>query len=106
MPKAFFFSAILLFAVATFEAARAQAQCDDGYALCMSGCATERLPERCMQRCQEAERRCAKSGVFKMPIGFLLNKSRLRDMSYAEGELPQVHRKTGDVKGARPLLRR
>src|SRR3954466_96699 len=79
-----------LFALsASVGAARAQPQCEDGYALCMSGCATDRSAERCMQRCQDAERRCSKSGVFRMPGGFLLNRSRVQDMSHAEGELPQ-----------------
>src|SRR3954447_11068253 len=84
----FVVAATLLSASAYLGAAHAHPQCDDGYTLCMSGCATDRSPERCMQRCQEAERRCATSGVFKMPVGVLLNKSRLQDMSYAEGELP------------------
>ena len=70
--------------------ANAQAECDDGYTICMSGCATDRSPERCMQRCQQAAERCSKSGVFKMPIGFLLNKARLQDLSRAEGELPRA----------------
>src|SRR5688572_1499229 len=86
-------TATVLLTVPTFVTAHAQAQCDDGYTLCMSGCATDRAPERCMQRCQEAERRCAKSGVFRMPIGFVLNKNRLQDMSHAEGELPHSVRK-------------
>src|SRR4051794_39240178 len=72
---------------------RAQEQCDDGYALCMSGCATDRAAERCMQRCQEAERRCAKSGVFKMPAGFLMNRARVEEMSNAQGQLPQTNKK-------------
>jgi hypothetical protein len=92
MRMSFPLIAVLLFSAASVVSARAQAICDDGYALCMSGCATDRSPERCMQRCQEAERRCAKSGVFKMPVGFLLNKNRLQDMSHAEGQLPQQGR--------------
>jgi hypothetical protein len=71
----------------------AQPQCEDGYSLCMANCATDRSPERCMQRCQEAERRCEKSGVFRMPIGFLLQRQRLEGMSHAEGELPPGYRR-------------
>src|SRR5215213_5096348 len=83
-------AAILISASAHFGGANAQAQCDDGYTLCMSGCATDRAAERCMQRCREAERRCSKSGVFRMPVGFLLNRSRVEEMSSAQGELPQI----------------
>jgi hypothetical protein len=42
-------------------------QCDDGYALCMSGCINDQTAERCMQRCQGALARCEKSGIFTMP---------------------------------------
>ena len=69
--------------------AHADPVCDDGYSVCMSGCATDRSPERCMQRCQDAERRCSRSGVFRMPVGFLLNKGRLEEVSRAEGQLPR-----------------
>src|SRR5436190_3434644 len=88
-----FLFAVACLAVFLFGAARAQSQCDDGYALCMSGCATHSAPERCMQRCQEAERRCAKSGVYRMPVGFLLNKARVQDFSRAEGELPRNYKR-------------
>jgi hypothetical protein len=71
------------------NAAHADPVCDDGYSVCMSGCATDRSPERCMQRCQDAERRCAKLGVFRIPVGFLLNKSRMQDISRAKGQLPR-----------------
>jgi len=69
------------------DRAHADPVCEDGYGVCMAGCATERSPERCMQRCQEAERRCSRSGVFRMPVGFLLNKNRVQDISRAEGQL-------------------
>jgi len=61
-------------------------ECDDGYRLCMAGCATERIPERCMQRCQQASERCSKSGVFRMPAGFILNKARIEEVSRAQAE--------------------
>ena len=86
---------------------RAQPQCDDGYALCMTNCATDGAPERCMQRCQEAERRCSKSGVFRMPIGFLFNKARIQDFSRAEGELPPgLHRTDGSPAQVKPPYRK
>jgi hypothetical protein len=43
-----------------------------------------------MQRCQEAAARCAKSGVFRMPAGFLLNRRRVEEISRAEGDLPKA----------------
>src|SRR5215213_7167762 len=92
MKMFLFLLAVGLLAVFFSGKSRAQAQCDDGYALCMSGCVTDRAAERCMQRCQEAERRCTKSGVFRMPIGFLLNRARVEEMSNAQGELPSAAR--------------
>jgi hypothetical protein len=52
-------------------------QCDDGYALCMSGCTNDQTAERCMQSCQGAKARCEKSGIFKMPAGSVLNQGVL-----------------------------
>ena len=69
------------------ERGLAQPICDDGYGLCMRNCSDDRMAERCMQRCQEAAQRCEKSGVFRMPVGFILNKRRLEDMAYAESPL-------------------
>src|SRR3954465_10683356 len=93
MKISLFLLAVALLAIFFSGKSQAQAQCDDGYALCISGCATDRSAERCMQRCQEAERRCAKSGVFKMPVGFLLNRARIQEMSSAQGELPGTAKK-------------
>ena len=84
---------LVLLTCLTVEPARAAPECDDGYGMCMAACAVDRSPERCMQRCQEAAMRCSKSGVFRMPVGFLLNKARLEDMARAQGELPlQIQR--------------
>src|SRR3954454_19201765 len=97
--KIFLFLLAVAFLATFFSGkGRAQAQCDDGYALCMSGCATDLSAERCTQRCQEAERHCAKSGVFKMPVGFILNRARFEEMSSAQGELPQTGKKRGRAK--------
>lgn len=85
-----FLFAVICLALFFFGRAHAEPQCDDGYALCMPACATNAAPERCMQRCQEAAARCAKSGVFRMPVGFLLNRRRVEEFSRAEGELPKV----------------
>src|SRR4051794_21761511 len=91
-----FLCAVYLLALFFVKESPAQAQCEDGYALCMPACATRDAPERCMQRCQEAASRCAKSGVFQMPVGFLLNRSRAEELSRGEGELPNVRsRKAG-----------
>jgi hypothetical protein len=98
MKTFLFLVSVTLLAIFFSGKGRAQAQCDDGYTLCMSGCATDRAAERCMQRCQEAERRCAKSGVFRMPIGFLLNRTRIEEMSSAQGELPQTVKNAGRGK--------
>jgi hypothetical protein len=68
----------------------AYSQCDEGYALCMPACATKETAERCMQRCKEAATRCETSGVFRMPVGFLLNRRSVEEFSRAEGELPQA----------------
>src|SRR5436309_217089 len=84
-----FFSAVYLLTIFFTRESPAHPQCDDGYALCMPACATRDVPERCMQRCQEAAARCSKSGVFRMPVGFLLNRSRIEEFSRAEGELPK-----------------
>jgi len=84
-----FLFAVICLAFFFFGKARAEPQCADGYALCMPPCATNAAPERCMQRCQEAAARCAKSGVFRMPVGFLLNRRRVEEFSRAEGELPK-----------------
>ena len=85
-----FLFAVICLAFFFFGRAHAEPQCDDGYALCMPACATHAAPERCMQRCQEAAARCAKSGVFRMPVGFLLNRRRVEEFSRAQGELPKV----------------
>src|SRR3954464_10146316 len=90
MKISLFLLAVALLAIFFSGKSQDQAQWDDGYALCMSGCATDRSAERCMQRCQEAERRCAKSGVFKMPVAFLLNRARVEEMSSAQGELSEA----------------
>jgi len=84
---------ILIVAVAGFpllasDAARAKPECEDGYRMCMSACAVDKSPERCMQRCQEAASRCEKSGVFRMLVGFLINKARLEELSRAQGVPP------------------
>ncbi len=84
-----FLFAVICLAFFFFGKAHAEPQCDDGYALCMPACVTNAAPERCMQRCQEAAARCAKSGVFRMPVGFLLTRPRVEEFSRAEGELPQ-----------------
>jgi len=91
MPR-FLALVVAIFLLSLFffaEASRALPICDDGYGLCMRNCTDDKSAERCMQRCQEATNRCAKSGIFRMPVGFLLNKRRMEDMSYAEGELPR-----------------
>jgi hypothetical protein len=68
------------------------AQCDDGYALCMSGCINDQTAERCMQSCQGAQARCQKSGVFKMPAGFVLNEGVLEYIvgQKARAEAPAI----------------
>ena len=73
---------LFLFAVASLtvfftRTSPAQALCEDGYALCMSGCTNDATAERCMQSCQGARARCLKFGVFKMPAGFVLNQGVL-----------------------------
>ena len=90
MKTGMFLFAVICFALFFSGKAHAEPQCDDGYALCMPACATHSAPERCMQRCQEAAARCAKSGVFRMPVGFLLNRRRVEELSRAEGELPKL----------------
>jgi len=71
------------------------AQCDDGYALCMSGCTNDQTAERCMQSCQGAQARCQKSGIFKMPAGFVLNEGVLEYIvgQKAHAEAPTMARK-------------
>jgi len=95
--------AVLCLATFFLREAGAQAQCDDGYTLCMTNCATDRAPERCMQLCQEAANRCSKSGVFRMPMGFVLNKRRVQDFSHAEGELPPGYRNKNPPRGGTRL---
>src|SRR3954454_7086337 len=104
MKTVLFLVAVTFLAIFFCGKGRAQAQCDDGYTLCMLGCATDRAAERCMQRCQEAERRCAKFGVSRMPVGFLLNRTRIEEMSSAQGELPQTGKK--GRRGKRQALSR
>jgi hypothetical protein len=87
MKRAIIFAVVFLsVSVGTESLRAAPPECDDGYRLCMAGCATERLPERCMQRCQQASERCSKSRVFKMPVRLILNKSRVEEMSHAQAE--------------------
>jgi hypothetical protein len=79
-------SVTILLAMSFQEDARAQSQCEDGYALCMSGCTNDATAERCMQSCQGARDRCVKFGVFKMPAGFVLNQGV---MEYIVGQNAQ-----------------
>jgi hypothetical protein len=91
-----FLTSLLCLSLLFVEPSPAHPACEDGYSLCVPGCATKESPERCMQRCQQAMERCEKSGVFHMPIGFLLNRTRLEDWSRAEGEIPvKKQRKKG-----------
>jgi hypothetical protein len=85
-----FLFAVFLLTLFFMKESPALPQCDDGYALCMPACATTDAPERCMQRCHEAATRCAKSGVFRMPVGFLLHRRVVEEFSRAEGDLPKV----------------
>src|SRR3954470_2741661 len=97
-----FVVALVLISLCVGRAA-AQPICEDGYGLCMRSCADDQQAERCMQRCQEAAQRCERSGVFKMPIGFKLNKRRLEDMSYGQSELPRSAQRN---EGSRAAQRR
>jgi hypothetical protein len=49
-------SAILLLTVASVQA---QGVCESNYGDCMAACATDRMPERCMQRCISKRSLCA-----------------------------------------------
>jgi hypothetical protein len=42
--------------------------CDGAYAACMSGCATQRMAERCMQNCQGARTRCEPAARVSEPL--------------------------------------
>jgi hypothetical protein len=57
---------ILGLLVLTFAAEISKAQgtgeCRERAGTCMAACATERTAERCMQACQDEERRCAVFG--------------------------------------------
>ena len=90
----------LLALVFFLSKADAQPECDGAYSLCMSGCATDRSAERCMQRCQQAGERCSKSGVFKTPIELPINKGRVEEMSRAKGDIRKGFR--SDQDGGRP----
>src|SRR4051794_37948867 len=89
MSRAFVVAAILI-SLCFGRAAEAQPVCDDGYGLCMRSCTDDQQAERCMQMCHQAAQRCETSGVFRMPIGFKLNKRRLEDMSYGQREVPVI----------------
>jgi hypothetical protein len=39
-------------------AAHAQSNCKETYSVCMAACATERMAERCMQKCAPLRDRC------------------------------------------------
>jgi hypothetical protein len=87
MSKAvLFFAAVALLATFFFSERAHANNCEDGYALCMTGCTNDSTAERCMQSCQGAQSRCLKSGVFKMPAGFVLNQGV---MEYIVGQNAQ-----------------
>ena len=77
---------VLLCLVGSGAVAQTFAQCSEGYALCMTGCTNDQTAERCMQSCQQAQTRCLKWGVFKMPAGFVLNQGV---MEYIVGQNAQ-----------------
>src|SRR4051812_7104920 len=97
MPKTFVVASILI-SFCFGSAADAQPVCDDGYGLCMRSCTDDQQAERCMQMCSQAAQRCETSGVFRMPIGFKLNKRRLEDMSYGQAEVPVISKR--DIRPA------
>src|SRR5436190_11796282 len=74
MLRAQFVGALAILAIFVFPNLAHANNCEDGYALCMSGCSDDRTAERCMQSCQAARGRCLKFGIFKMPAGFVLNQ--------------------------------
>src|SRR6188474_3864393 len=71
--------------------------CDDASRLCISSCANELSPERCMQLCQDSRDRCARSGVFKMPIGISLSSGWRDQFTGTEPEAPRPLTKKGRV---------
>jgi len=99
MSRAFVVASVLI-SLCFGRAADAQPVCEDGYGLCMRSCTDDQQAERCMQRCQEAAQRCERSGIFRMPIGFKLNKRRMEDMSYGQSEMPIVERQNDPSRRA------
>jgi hypothetical protein len=78
--------AIILLPILSRNNTAVAGNCDEGYALCMSGCINEQTAERCMQSCQAAEARCRNSGVFKMPAGFVLRGGVLEHIVAEEAQ--------------------
>lgn len=65
MPK--MRAVLLLFAILVMRPSEAYSDpaCDGPYGVCMAGCTTNRLAERCMQRCMSQKHQCT---VLNLPL--------------------------------------